>query len=671
MIETIATSTNVGECGRAPIRALERRTAVLGLALALGCAAAGSKPAFERFDLSRVPGPDAYPDAPGVVLLDKGELTFTVDRDTQRPLARLRRYTRVKILRDSGLPLARVDVPIEPGTLLQDLIARHILPSGEETSVASDRIVDVTNELGLTTRSFRVEDAEPGSIVEAVYDLYYRDLRLVPSWRFQAKIPTLRSELAVVVPPAFAVDYRFLDQGLPVERPPERFAVDEGTRLFWTMGDVPPTFDEPDMPSVELSSPQVHVVFTGGKIDGTREVAGFEGWEAARDWFHERSGQGLQLSEAEKLEARHVAGETSTEEQALKLQALVARDLGWEPHERPLIWSRTPTASVVLAEKVGNRTSRGLLLVALLRGAGIDALPAFAADRTRATILPDLATLRVVDRIVAVIPRPNGALVLDPGQLTVNAAVPSPSLMGTRVVALRDDITEVLEVPIALPASSLTQLSYVLRVDRAGRLSGKVDGKLTGAEAGSLRELLLSRDPGEYSDLVVEFLKQRGASLPLSSVAIADVKELRKPISLSATVDLEEAFSDATDRSAAIVLDKLIGTEPPPARERRRTPLVIPYPRRSEISVTLFIPDDHQIGSLPAPFSAKWSNGSVEITARGESKKRIGVSRISEVSGLLVRPADYPEYLKFLKTAADAERARIDLTRPPPKQLRY
>ncbi|MBI4820295.1 MAG: DUF3857 domain-containing protein [Deltaproteobacteria bacterium] len=645
----------------------------LSLLLVVSCASGGtgSSPDFERFDLSRAPGPDAYPDAPGVVLLDKGELIFTVDRDTQRPLARLRRYTRTKILRDTGLELARVDIQVEPGSLLQGLVARHITPEGESIRVPDDRIVDITNELGLPTRSFRVEGVAPGSIVEHTYDVFYRDLRLVPAWKFQSKIPTLRSELAVVVPPAFSVDYRFIDQGLPANRPPERFAVDEGTRLFWTLGDVPATFDEPDMPSVGLSSPQVHVVFTGGKIDGTREVGGFEGWEDARDWFFERSKHGLEISEAQRLEARHLAGETSMEEQALKLQALVARDLGWEPHDRPLIWARTPTASVVLTEKRGNRTSRGLLLVALLRGAGIDALPAFAADRTQATILPDLATLRVVDRIVAVIPRPNGALVLDPGQLTVNAAVPAPRLMGTRVVTLRDDSTEVLEVPIALPAHSLTQLTYVLRVDRAGHLSGKLEGRLTGAEAGTVRELLLMRDPSEYSDLVIEFLKERGASIPVSSVNIADLKELRKPVLLSATIDVEDVFTDPTDRSASIVLERILGSEPPPARERRRTPLVLPYPRRAEINVTLFIPDDHQVGTLPAPFSAKWANGSVEITSRSESKKRIGLSRISEVTGLLVRPADYPEYFKFLKNAADAERTRLDLTRPPPKQLQY
>ena len=231
------------------------------LILLAGCGSSLPQPEFERFDVRVTATAEDHPDVPAVVLLDRGTLHMTVDAKRILPIGRLRHYHRVKVLRESGLGRKVVVVPYNEGEAIYGLQARAVTPEGEVWYADPGEVKDLEAPDGRRAKSIEVPKLEPGWVVEHTYDRYLQDLRFVEPWVFQADIPTVRSEFAVVAPPGFLVDVRFSRNGEFVNEPPERFDTPEGTRFFWSAKNVPARFDEPNMPSRNLLAPRAHVVF--------------------------------------------------------------------------------------------------------------------------------------------------------------------------------------------------------------------------------------------------------------------------------------------------------------------------------------------------------------------------------------------------------------------------
>ncbi len=646
------------------------RPALPFLLAATGCATGLVGPSFERFDLTKTPTANDYPDVPAVVLLDRGEMLFTADPERLTPVARLRRYHRVKILRDTGTELRKVYIPYDPGSLVTDVIARAYLPDGDTESIAGE-VVDIEHSSGRPAKAFIFDPLPPGTVIEYAYDHYFKDLRFLPPWRFRNRLPTVRSEIALIVPPAYQIDYRFLDVGERIERPPERFEVDDGTRLFWSMTRQPAIFKEPYMPTDDFVSPQLRLNWVSAEISGKR-FDGFASWESVREWFAERAGAWWSLSPKQAGEARRIAGDTSAEEQALKLLAVVARDLGWDDGAAlPVRLAKARTASISLDLRKGNLTSRGLLLVALMRAAGLDAYPAVASFRDRGRLFPDVPDGWALDAVVAVMPQASGPLILDPTQLTVNAAVPSPRLQGSRLVMFRDDTAELIQVPLSAATDSRTRIRYDLTVDPDGTAVGTLSAKLTGAEAGLLRRILLTNEAATYPDIVTSFLGARGAALGVQSTNIADLAALRRPLTLTGSVRVPGVMSSDGGTLATLPLGKIIGLQGPRLAEIRRLPVELGPPHVVEIRATVTFPEDHEPTELPPTLETEWDRGATSIIVRRETDRRIGIKRTDEHRTPSIPVREYRELLRHRKRIRATEDSEVLIQRPPPRTLEY
>ncbi len=646
------------------------RSPLLLIGLLIGaCAQGGSRPTFERFDARVTPTAADYPDIAAVVLLDRGLLTFGIDAERRVPFARLRRYRRVKVLRPDGQSLARIEVPYDPGSLVRGLIARAIQPDGAVIRPDDDPR-EVDHPSGVRAQTLTLPDVAVGSIIEHTYDLYTDDLRFLPPWIFQGALATVRSEFAVVVPSGFDVDLRFSQDGRFVDRPPERFETEAGTRYSWSFGDRPARFAEADMPAADLLAPRAHVVFRGARLPN-RTVRGFESWDDVAAWQLSRTPNWADLSTATTDEARRVAGDSAREERALKLMEVLARDLGPEPGPIPPLW-RAPMhhPDAVLAAQTANPTTRGMLLVALLRAAGVAAVPGLFTYGDRDVLIPDAPIARAVDGVVAVIPLPQRPLVLDPNQLTVSTAVPSPRLQGRRVIIARKDGAEVIRVPASTPKDSRCEIEFDLSLDEAGGLLGAIDVRLTGAEAGDLRQRLLAAQPEDYARITSAFLHRRGAALPIESVSIADLRALRRPLRLKGR--LRSADPVRNDGPQVFLpIGRLVGWPQAPERQTRRSPLLLGVPRMVNLRGTLRLPEGYETDIVPPAMTHRFQGIDVRLEVRNETRRRLGFIRTERWPITEISVAQYRAYHRFIQEVRASEEEAFSVRRPPERQLEY
>lgn len=635
----------------------------------VSCQTAAPGPAFERFELDTTPTARDYPGANEVVLLDRGTLIFSVEKETRAPIAKLERYFRKKVL--VSAEFQALDVAYDANAVLAGLSVRVTLPDRTRLDVPPENFVDSIDAAQNRVKSARIKGVTAGSVIEYAYDLFYRDVRFLPPWVFQARAPVVRSEFAMIVPPDFEVDFRWTEQGAPKEAPPERFSVPEGTRLFWSQNKLPALFAEPDMPNLSLVSPTLHVVFKSAKIQDLR-FEGFHGWDDVRAWFEKKKPAWELVSKEQAAEAHKVAGETSEEERALKLLAILARDLGVDFPGR-MLWQSDPMlAETILLRKRGDATDRGIALVGLLRAIGLNAHPAFVAYRDRGILFPDLPNVRSVDGLAAVVLKPDSILVLDPSSLTVSADVPSPRLQDTRIVVLRKDgATEVMRVPISDPSHSKTELVCELRIEAGAGIVGTLQARLTGAEAGELRRALLSGDPEKYPEITSEFLNRRGLPFWADSLKISDLSALRRPLSIQADLKPKKKALDSKAEPLDVPLTRFFEPVPDSVLESRRSPVSLAAPHQVEIRTTLFLPENSEISALPEAMKFEWKGGSFELSARKESSRRIGLLVKSESRALSVSREEYPKYRDHLREIARALENTITVALPKEKTYEY
>jgi hypothetical protein len=228
-----------------------------------------------------------------------------------------------------------------------------------------------------------------------------------------------------------------------------------------------------------------------------------------------------------------------------------------------------------------------------------------------------------------------------------------------------------MRVSTSKPEDSLTEVELKLDVDREGTVSGTAEARLLGAEAGSLRALLLASEPTQYPEIVSGFLQSRGAHLSLDAVTVADVRELRRPLVFKGTVTRAKIWRRAEDESATLELGALIGGTSETPRERRGAALILDAPRVARVRARLLFPEDHDLVDLPPKFETRWDGGAVVIEARSESRRRLVVTREHTQRALQVPFDGYPAYRGFLIEVRRAETAEVTARRPAPRTPEY
>ena len=634
-----------------------------------GCASAISPPDFQRFDPSLKVSATDYPDSKAVVLLDQAELRFQWDVKAQLPIARLRRRRRIQVL-EADDSLGGFSIEIEPTTRIHGFRVRALTPSGSTTTLDHPQISSSTATGHLQRHALELKDVTVGTVIETVYDLWLTDLRFIPPFRFESSLPTVRSEYAVVVPPGFAIDLRFSQEGEFIDNPPNRFETPEGLRFTWSFNNLPARFAEIDMPSRELLSPRAHVLFLEASLADSK-VKGFKAWDDVAPWFLEQEPRWSEITEHTLTEIQRIVGEESDEEKIFRLFEVIARDLKEVPDPPPLWRTVLRPPETILTSGHADPTNRGLLLVALLRAAGIQAQPALFAWRDQDRIIPDAATIRSLDGVAAFIHQPGGRpLVLNPSEKTASPLVSSPRLQGQRVVLVDNHSALLTQVPVSEPRDSRTQVRYKLELTRDGSLQGELHAELTGAEAGILREQLLRAEPDNYADVTGRFLTKRGASLIPTSVTFVDLRVLRRPLIIEGQIHKPQ-YLHAESQDIFEPVTRIIGGQLKLPREVRRTARLLTAPRFIDIRAILKLPARWSISFAPEIETLKGPEIHTSFGTRKHGKNQLEFILETHQNTLEVAARSHSAWSSYVSDLRALLDRNFGFKRPKIRTLRY
>jgi hypothetical protein len=278
-------------------------------------------------------------------------------------------------------------------------------------------------------------------------------------------------------------------------RPDRRAEKTEGGRHFVRL-----IWDKPvNIPDEPLAPPLSEVV-------PTVVLSTFKDWHAFRDWYGEAV-RGFTEPDAQvrDLATKLTQGKGSRESKLQALFDFVADDIRYVNYVSGEWWLPNRPQQL-LARREGDCDDKALLLITLLKAAGIDAQEVLV--QTRLTAQPSIvrapgAAVPLFDHGIAFLPGRNGGTYLD-ATSPQSRLGPLPS-MDARAVALRmDGPPEIVALPASTPDDHGVDATWTIALQSDGSADLEGEERATGDDAFWMRTYLT--EPGTRAPWVEEHL---------------------------------------------------------------------------------------------------------------------------------------------------------------------
>lgn len=339
-------------------------------------------------------------DAEAYKLLSYGNVKYTINGENWN--IETERRVRIKILKDKGLDQANIKLRFysKSGYEIIKFISAltyNIDNSGNIVTTKLDKSSIYTKQINnkISEISFTMPDVKIGSVIEYKYLDVKKSVANLDDWYFQDDIPTRISEYKILVPSIF----KFVNQIMafqPVEQKSEllhenafyhssRLSYDSYEKTY-IIKNVPAVRDEPYMGAVKDYLQRV--VFQLSQIDyGEGQVEEIRSsWPKLTQDLLEDEDFGLQLKKnlphTKSLDdsLKNVQGDYN---KMVTIHDYVRRNMNWNGLES--IYS-TDGIKSAWDKKTGNNTELNLILINLLREAGLNAYPLLVSTKDNGAV---------------------------------------------------------------------------------------------------------------------------------------------------------------------------------------------------------------------------------------------------------------------------------------------
>lgn len=475
----------------------------------------------KQLDIAELPAQSDYPGSAAVIIMDRTDVNTVVD--TNYNYHTTVTVHCVKKIFDDLSKESRIDLTLQPGQALLDIKARTIRPNGKVIALKEKEFHAIYG--GPLTGSFfhsdvgRISFTFPsvvsGSIVEYAYR--FKDEMPFPAgeWVVQRNVPTMRSIYSLSIPSFMIgnsekderdwqwnfVTYDYPDIGNPsISR---RYGSGDGQVLWhdlagytlhgagrsrevdmsgdgttdvftWTLDDVPAFKAEPEMPPKDWYRGYVQFA----PVD-------WETWNDVSTWYYNDVLKSrLVITDKLQRESARLTKGASTELDTLNRIFRFVQEIPYSENKKQLGELKPEYPAQVLANHEGDCRGKAMLLVTLLRAAGISAKPAVIVTRSNGRLDTSFPCWRFHRMIVGALISDNRIVWLDPAaQYCMPGEVP-PEDEAAIALVMNADGSSFLMAP---PASEAWSNTIYMDIHAVEHLTAPADFQVVlkyGGEAG-------------------------------------------------------------------------------------------------------------------------------------------------------------------------------------------
>ncbi len=587
-------------------------------------------------------------------------------------------YKRIRILRQSGLKRADVEVQIKPGQSLKELAARTIHPDQKVIDFVGkpfEKVISKRRDIEFLAQVFTLPDVTVGSIIEYRYVIALppRVVSPISVWPVQGDLFTLRERLRfrafqglVIVPsewgnssPRSQVSYSYLNQTDP--NVPER---KQGNLMELELQNVPKFIAEEYMPPEDDFRPVV-LFYYGGREMSSPERFWDESQKSITDYVEKFIGNSREIHDAA---VQAIGDETDPEKKLRRLYARAqqVRNLTFErkrtaQEEKAEHLQRNAGVQEVLQRGYGTSWEINVTFAALARAAGFEATLLGVSDRKERSFNKAVLWLGQFDSSAVMVSLAGKELALDPGTRFCPFGLLPWSNSGTSALKYSRTNAGFMTTPEA--QTSLVRRVTHVTLGQDGSLAGEVTVEFRGEDALEHRLDALNHDDAGrrkvLEDEVKRWLPQSGVVTLQEATGWESIDD-----SLVARFKIEISGFAAVVGKRMLLPGYFFSTFQKNmfTGQFRRYPISFPYPSAEEDQLTMDLPEGYELEEPPYRRKAGLSYAAYEISFKVEGHQ-LTMDRELHLKGTQFSPGQYEELKNFFSVVQKGDEGHAVLRR--------
>ena len=305
----------------------------------------------------------------------------------------------------------------------------------------------------------------------------------------------------------------------------------------------------------------------------------------------------------------------------------------------------------------GNSADINLMLVAMLREAGLNANPVLIS--TKKNGIPLYPTTNGFDYVIAAVDADGSQILLDATDKNAQ-----PNLLDERLLNWQGRIVNSNGSSgwVALyPEKAAAQNSIIsMDLNEDMSVSGNAKNRFTGHKAIPMRDKFVTSSDDKNESIIEDMY----SNTEISNVELKDEKEYSKPLTLGYNFTSSNTAEDVGGKILLNPLAHLATKENPFKSDTRQYPIEYDYARSNRYIVTVNIPEGYTIESLPESMSMSLPENMGKYTYRlSNVGNKLQLSVDFSIDSPVIPPSYYPDLKKFYNLIVEKESEPVVLVK--------
>jgi hypothetical protein len=627
----------------------------------------------EEIDLKVYPKDSS---ASAVVLFDKGDFYYDFNTATSDFKVVFHKHTRIKILKKDGVEYATVKIPVYGRTESREMInsfkafTYNIIDGKQEKAKVDKSLIfkERVND-NLSINKFTFPNVKEGSIIEyeieitSGYDAYVYD------WDFQSSIPIAWSGYNVSIPEYYVFNRQTKGYNSFTEatQSQESRSINFGgsnTILYtsnidhFVMKDVPAFKQEPFMDCEDNYLSTVTYELRSIQVPGALYKDYNASWEGISKTILDDSDFGGQIRTRGFFKddlAAAIKNDTTQRTKISTIFNLVKSKVKW--NDMSSYWCKDGIKKAY-KDGIGNSAEINLLLVAMLKEAGITCYPVILSTRSHGLIDFGHPSSTKVNYVVAVAEVDGKQLFLDATRKYNQVGVlPLTCLNGKGRIVEPNKFEWIDLTSGSIPSKKNYYTEISIAPD--GTLSGKMQLSYLQNEANDKRASLFAQKEEDYKKDIQASI----GDCTIDSLKIENLKEnVELPLYMFFQYNIPNRVSIAGNN--IFINPFLLGkvTENVFKLEKRTYPINYGYPFQTHHIIQLNIPKGYAVDELPKNLAVGTSDKSAIVLVKySVNNDAITIDYVLNISKPIFLPSEYDEIKELYNKIVEKHAEMITL----------
>ena len=601
-------------------------------------------------------------------------------------------FERIKIYNSDGFEWATQNIPIYTGGSENESVGKikgvtYTLEDGkiEETKLRNDGIFEEEKNKFYDLKKFTMPNLKPGCVIEFQYQITSPYYSSIDEIRLQEEIPVNQVDVSFYAPEWLV--YQLHRKGLlplNVEETSQADRINYSVRQGSSTGN----FQTKDRPRLETRTidfqrkgykvtasdiPAMREEAFSSNIDNYKAALNFElsftnfpgeplqtmssSWEAVSKSIYDSDNFGGQLNSTRFFDDaidEVIAGATSPSEKLTRIFEYVKQKMVWNNYIGVYADEGVKEA---YKNGVGNSADINLMLVSMLRYAGIDANPVILSTRDNG--IPVYPTRNGFNDVIAGAKLEDHIFLLD---LTNKKGAPDlldENLLNWNGRMIREDgSSEWVSLYPSAHATESTLISTEINADLT--TTGSLKSRYTGNYG-----LLFRKKFGESSqDDQLKAFEGMYSGIELDGLALENLDNVYEPLEVAYDFELLSGIEEVGDKLYVSPLMHKATDENPFKSDERLHPIDFRYPWKDRYIINIKIPEGYTVESIPESVLYNMTDKLASFAYRvSQSGNSINISTDFSLNSSIIAPDYYQDLKKFYEMIVTKQNEKIVLTK--------